>query len=194
MSSCGRRSQHRQLNVEPLWSPAVATRGNRWQTARPLKRPRQAKTVAVGCDQLPESFHGKEGVDGSSPSEGLHKAPANRRFCVVCGKNARTQNGHISGTHDALSLLVDRLINGGRSRLPRSGSRRPRGAPPPPTRCCAGRLEVVLAEPVCDLLPDHRTLNVGGAEVNPAPDRRVDDLLERLREAVRTDAARSVRR
>jgi hypothetical protein len=35
------------------------------------KRLRQAKTVAVGCDQLPESFHGKEGVDGSSPSEGL---------------------------------------------------------------------------------------------------------------------------
>ena len=29
------------------------------------------KPVAVGCDQLPESFHGKEGVDGSSPSEGL---------------------------------------------------------------------------------------------------------------------------
>ncbi len=35
----------------------------------------QAKIVAVGCDQLPESFHGKEGVDGSSPSEGSAKAP-----------------------------------------------------------------------------------------------------------------------
>src|SRR6266498_1374237 len=32
----GRRSQHRQLNVEPLWSPAVATRGNRSQTAQPV--------------------------------------------------------------------------------------------------------------------------------------------------------------
>jgi hypothetical protein len=31
---------------------------------------KQAKTVAVGCDRLPETFHGKEGVDGSSPSEG----------------------------------------------------------------------------------------------------------------------------
>ena len=84
MSSCGCRSPHRQLNVEPLWSPAVATRGNRWQTARPLKRPRQAKTVAVGCDQLPESFHGKEGVDGSSPSEGSskRKIPGNRVFLL----------------------------------------------------------------------------------------------------------------
>ena len=31
------------------------------------ERLRQAKTVAVGGDQLPESFHGKEGVSGSSP-------------------------------------------------------------------------------------------------------------------------------
>jgi hypothetical protein len=28
----------------------------------------------VGCDRLPETFHGKEGVDGSSPSEGSEKA------------------------------------------------------------------------------------------------------------------------
>jgi hypothetical protein len=39
--------------------PSGRTRGNRWQTARPLKRPRQAKTVSVGCDRLPEAFHGK---------------------------------------------------------------------------------------------------------------------------------------
>jgi hypothetical protein len=78
-----RRSQHRQLNVEPLWSPAAATRGNRWQTARPLKRPRRAKTVAVGCDRLPESFHGKEGVGGSSPPEGFAKAPQNGAFSVT---------------------------------------------------------------------------------------------------------------
>ena len=72
------RSQDRQLRMEPLWSPAVATRGNRWQMERPQKRLRQAQTVAVGCDQLPESFHGKEEVDGSRPSgESLHKSPAN---------------------------------------------------------------------------------------------------------------------
>jgi hypothetical protein len=33
----------------------------------------QAKIVATGCYQLPKEFHGKEGVDGSSPSEGLRK-------------------------------------------------------------------------------------------------------------------------
>jgi len=27
----------------------------------------------MGCDRLPEAFHGKEGVDGSSPSEGSAK-------------------------------------------------------------------------------------------------------------------------
>jgi hypothetical protein len=46
------------------------------------KRLRQAKTVAVGCDRLPEAFHGKEGVDGSSPSEGLHKSPGNRHLML----------------------------------------------------------------------------------------------------------------
>ena len=49
---------------------------NRWQpvaNGTVQKRLRQAKTVAVGCTQLPESFHGKEGVDGSSPSEGSAK-------------------------------------------------------------------------------------------------------------------------
>jgi len=35
------------------------------------KPPKQAKTLAVGCDQLPIEVHGKEGVDGSSPSDGL---------------------------------------------------------------------------------------------------------------------------
>src|SRR6266480_2931670 len=36
--------------MKPLWSPV-------------------AKTLAAGCDQLRATFHGKEGVDGSSPSE-----------------------------------------------------------------------------------------------------------------------------
>jgi hypothetical protein len=61
--------------MEPLWSPAVATGGNRWQMRRPQNGSDKAKTVAVGCDQLPEPFHGKEGVDGSSPSQGFCKRP-----------------------------------------------------------------------------------------------------------------------
>jgi len=40
----------------------VATGGNQWQMARPRRPLEQAKTVAVGCDRLPESFHGKQGV------------------------------------------------------------------------------------------------------------------------------------
>ncbi len=46
---------------------------NRWQlvaTGDARKRLQQAKTIATGCDQLPIGAHGKEGVDGSSPSEG----------------------------------------------------------------------------------------------------------------------------
>jgi hypothetical protein len=55
--------------MEHLWSQAVATDGNPWQMAREEKRLKQAKTVAIGCD-------GKEGVDGSSPSEGFSFLPA----------------------------------------------------------------------------------------------------------------------
>ena len=67
--------------MEPLWSPAVATGSNRSQIARGRNRRNQAKTVAVRCDQLRKEAHGKEGVDGSSPSEGL-KRPANRDFLL----------------------------------------------------------------------------------------------------------------
>ena len=38
--------------------------------------------------------------------------------------------------------------------------------------------------PVGDLLTERRPLDVGGAEVDAAPDARVDDLLERVGEAV----------
>ena len=51
--------------MEPLWSPAVATRGNRWQMGRPQERLKQAKPLPRVAT----------GVDGSSPSEGLHKTP-----------------------------------------------------------------------------------------------------------------------
>ncbi len=42
--------------------------------AEPAK---QAKPVATGCHQLRETFHGKQGVSGSSSEEGSAK-PANR--------------------------------------------------------------------------------------------------------------------
>src|SRR5215210_6921161 len=62
--------------MEPLWSPVVATGGNWRQTGRGRNRQKQAKTVAVGCDRLRAKFHGKEGVDGSSPSECFEITPA----------------------------------------------------------------------------------------------------------------------
>jgi hypothetical protein len=50
---------------------------NQWQPVANRKTPErrnQAKTVTTGCDQLPWDLDGKEGVDGSSPSEGFSKA------------------------------------------------------------------------------------------------------------------------
>src|SRR2546429_9254898 len=64
--------------MEPLWSPVVANSGNRRQIEEPRKPQKQAKTVATGCHPLPEKFHGKEGLSGSSPEEGLIKTPAHR--------------------------------------------------------------------------------------------------------------------
>ena len=57
--------------VEPLWSPVVATGGNQPQIDEARKPRKQAKSVAAGCDRLRSAVHGKEGVDGSSPSEGF---------------------------------------------------------------------------------------------------------------------------
>ena len=66
--------------MRSLWSPVGANGGNRRQIEESRKPEKQAKTVAVGCDPLPKTFHGKEGVDGSSPSEGSHESPANARL------------------------------------------------------------------------------------------------------------------
>jgi hypothetical protein len=62
--------------MEPLWSPVVATGGNQGQIGWPSKPQKQAKSVAAGCHRLPATFHGKEGVDGSSPSEGFTEMAA----------------------------------------------------------------------------------------------------------------------
>jgi hypothetical protein len=68
--------------MEPLWSPVVATGGKRAQMLSFKKGRKQARTVAVGCDQFRAGPHGKEGVDGSSPYRGLCKSAANRPFLV----------------------------------------------------------------------------------------------------------------
>ena len=51
---------------------------NRWQTFGSLNAGKWlelATTVATSCHQLPFGSHGKEGVSGSSPEEGLNKVP-----------------------------------------------------------------------------------------------------------------------
>jgi hypothetical protein len=63
--------------MEPLWSPVVATGGNRSQIALARKPRKQAKTVAVACDRLPGSFMGKEGST-VRVRRVLCKSPANR--------------------------------------------------------------------------------------------------------------------
>jgi hypothetical protein len=67
-------SNPQAARMERLWSPAGATSGKHRQISRPSKPRDQAKSVAVGCDWLPRVSNGKEGVDGSSPSEGSAKS------------------------------------------------------------------------------------------------------------------------
>src|SRR5262245_4700202 len=61
--------------MEPLWSRVVATRGRRWQIARSRKRQNQAKTVALGCDQLLKRAHGKECHEEGPPAESCSARP-----------------------------------------------------------------------------------------------------------------------
>jgi hypothetical protein len=56
--------------MESLWSPVVATGGNRSQVLSLETPPKQAETV-----------DGNEGVDGSSPSEGSEKSLLIGPFC-----------------------------------------------------------------------------------------------------------------
>jgi hypothetical protein len=70
-----------------------------------MNQPNCRQSAVAGAVPRPRAaariLHGKEGVDGSSPSEGLNKVPANWYFIVVCVLNTRTQFGHICGTRDA---------------------------------------------------------------------------------------------
>jgi hypothetical protein len=67
------RSQRRGMGR--LWSLAVATSRNRWQMERPRKRRNQARSVAVGCNQLPGNCHGKECHEEGPPAERCSARP-----------------------------------------------------------------------------------------------------------------------
>jgi hypothetical protein len=70
--------------MEHLWSPAGATGGNRWQIEHPQKPLKQADPQPVAPQGNRLAAHGKEGVDGSSPVEGLKEAPANVSHSLSC--------------------------------------------------------------------------------------------------------------
>ncbi len=61
--------------MEHLWSQAGATNGNRSQMGPSRKRLKQADRQPVATHGNRFGAHGKEGVDGSSPSEGFTKLP-----------------------------------------------------------------------------------------------------------------------
>jgi hypothetical protein len=61
--------------MEPLWSPVVATGGDRSQTAEARNRQKQAKTVAVGSDRLPSRFDTIRTVAAPAPSRAGHVCP-----------------------------------------------------------------------------------------------------------------------
>ena len=67
--------------LEHLWSPAGATGGNRWQIGHPRKQLKQADRQPMATHGNRFGAHGKEGVDGSSPSEGF-KLPAKAGFLL----------------------------------------------------------------------------------------------------------------
>jgi hypothetical protein len=135
------RCLYGRQGMEQLWSRAVATSGNRWQVRGSRKPLRQAKTVAGGCHRLPIGAHGKEGVDGSSPSEGLHKSPAyghtmlpaptfserlagTRRVHFGTGGHSRARATSRDTAYDMLETLdrdgrLEKLLQTGGPRCPR---------------------------------------------------------------------------
>src|SRR5437016_12139751 len=69
--------------MEPLWSPVVATGGNRRQIGEPRKPQKQGKSVATGCDRLPATFHGKQGVCRRLPPVAGGPLPAKERVDLM---------------------------------------------------------------------------------------------------------------
>jgi hypothetical protein len=81
--------------MEPLWSPVVATRGKRRQM-NPRQKPRKkGENGRRGLPPVACDVHGKEVVDGSSPSEGLKHLQIGY-FCCLLRRVARDHYGKVS--------------------------------------------------------------------------------------------------
>jgi hypothetical protein len=62
--------------MERLWKNEGAKGRKRFGRFEPRNRLNKPNLFATGCHRLPPKSHGKEGVDGSSPSEGSVFLPA----------------------------------------------------------------------------------------------------------------------
>jgi hypothetical protein len=67
--------------METFWKKEGAPGRKPFERFKPRDRLNKPNLFATGCHRLPFGSHGKEGVDGSSPSEGL-KSPAKRHFVL----------------------------------------------------------------------------------------------------------------
>ena len=109
---CGRE------RMERLWKNEGATGRKRFERLEPGSRLSKPNLFATGCRGLPPKSHDKEGVDGSSPSEGSAKAPeigafSFRQTCSV--SNVRcvwsrlwsfcVENAAVVGRNGALASL-----------------------------------------------------------------------------------------
>src|SRR5829696_5049149 len=107
-------------------------RSRKPSTARAYEKSPWYPVPAALLAQLVEHLHGKEGVDGSSPSEGLHKFPAIQHVVLPetakGGRSAGTRRVHFgTGGHSRA-----RLTSGGSDQSNRSDAegRRDRVAEP----------------------------------------------------------------
>jgi hypothetical protein len=98
-------------------SLAVATSGNRWHMAGPRKRPKQAKTVATGCDQLPIGADGKEEVPRSTV-----RARDRTSRCSSSGDQPGQQTGSKRLKSASLNH-AESIARGSKSRMNRAPSR-----------------------------------------------------------------------
>jgi hypothetical protein len=73
--------------MEHLWSLAGATGGNRSQMGEPRKWLKQTDWQPVATHGNRFAAHGKEGVNGSSPSEGSAKMPHVGAFAYVFSRS-----------------------------------------------------------------------------------------------------------
>ena len=108
--------------MEHLWSQAGATSGNRGQIRQAQGRRKDAEPQPLATRGNVPSFDGKEGVDGSSPSEGSAKPPARRRFPAATKPEQPSGDREFAGgvgelVHEGGFHFVDRrgreLVRGG---------------------------------------------------------------------------------